>query len=124
MATPQLDQGMVQTKSNFLQSYKLCIFWSVFPYGITWSIQKNPHLVLTFSDFFKLLLAKHYIISLKHPIDLMPKKYFEKIIIVKYQVGIFLNRPCDSIGKDASENTSFMWLPKKFVWTPLWTSCE
>ena len=51
-------EGMVQTK-NFWQSYKLCIFWSIFPYGITWTIQKNPHLVLTFSDFFKLLFESN-----------------------------------------------------------------
>ena len=27
-------------------------------------------------------------------------------------MGIFFNRPCDSIGKDASENVLFLWLPK------------
>ena len=51
-------EGMVQTKI-FWQSYKLCIFWSIFPYGITCTIQKNPHLVLTFSDFFKLLFESN-----------------------------------------------------------------
>ena len=30
-------------------------------------------------------------------------QFFEKIILVKYQVGIFLGSPCDSIGKNLHE---------------------
>ena len=51
--------------------------------------------------FMNLILVIHHVFKMGVKYDF---QFFEKIIVGKYQVGIFLNRPCDSIGKDTSEN--------------------
>ena len=43
----------------FLGMPLICKFWNVFICRITGYTQKNPHLVLTFSDFFKLLFESN-----------------------------------------------------------------
>ena len=43
----------------FLGMPLICKFWNVFICRITGYTQKNPHLLLTFSDFFKLLFESY-----------------------------------------------------------------
>ena len=49
----------IQFRQKILHSQKVCKFWSLFVYRITGAIQKNPPLVLPFSDFFKLLFESY-----------------------------------------------------------------
>ena len=49
----------IRFRQNILHSQNVCIFWSLFVYRITGAIQKNPPLLLPFSDFFKLLFESN-----------------------------------------------------------------
>ena len=51
--------------------------------------------------FMKLILVIHHVFKMGGKFYF---QFFEKIIVGEHQVGIFLNSPCDSIGKDPSEN--------------------